>query len=158
MAGLDLTITASVPADIDNSGVGAQLFRELAVALQDQLAQITTTGVFADRPAAGVAGRRYTTTDLSPNVVYVDTGSTWLRDSISALGVSASDVAASLKPSGTAVAADEALRAIGTTAGTAADGAVVAGYGTRLTAAEAAVVSDAARNSDNETLIWTGGL
>jgi hypothetical protein len=123
MTGLDLSpLSASAPANTDNAGQGDDYFRALFTQLQAQLAPITAAGPFASRPAAGVVGRRYTATDTTPPVVYVDIGSTWLRDSISALGLTYAEVSAALKPSGSAAATDEALRALGTAAGTAAAG------------------------------------
>lgn len=56
---------ADIPADLD----------QLTDQLDDLLAPYDA-GVFASRPDAAVAGRRYFATDLS--VEFVDTGSTWL--------------------------------------------------------------------------------
>lgn len=137
--GLDLgTMSATVPQDIDDAGLGAAYFRTLYTKMQAQLAPISS-GLFSARPAAGNAGRIYVATDS--DVVYVDSGTTWKRAvtgtgainsdiadaaittiKLAAAAVTAAKIDDSLKPSGTAAAGDEALRAIGTGSGQVAAG------------------------------------
>lgn len=97
-------------------------------------------GTLAARPAFGLQGRIYCASDQTPKQFFWDNGTGW--DPIGALtagsirgsttgdvqqeilqgSVRRIDLSAQLKPSGTAVAADEALRALGATASTAAAG------------------------------------
>src|SRR5262245_10002923 len=147
-----LSSPADVPADI------LALVNSL-----DSRVVIYSQGTLAARPPSsagtpGLAGRMYLQTDVSPQHLWVDTGTGWvdvgpasaftipdgsistikLADSavtdvkLAALAVTTakladgavdgSKVAASLKPSGGAVNSVEALRALGTTPGTAAAG------------------------------------
>lgn len=131
--------TADIPRDI----------AALVAALEVDL--VYGQGTLTARPTStpgtpGLEGRLYVATDLTPHVAYYDYGTGWdALNGIAAGGVRGSDAAdvqreilqgsirrvdlhAHLKPSGTAAAGDEALRALGTTAGTAA-----AGNDTRLT-------------------------
>jgi hypothetical protein len=68
-----LALTYPVPADANN--VPADLKR-IADAL-DLVVITYAQGTLSTRPAAGTAGRLYTATDSTPNVIYYDTGSVW---------------------------------------------------------------------------------
>lgn len=103
----------------------------LATDIDNQFIQSTA----AARPAAGVVGRQHRATDTG--AVSLDIGSAWVditnpdnttveRASgvmqVKDGGITAAKIANALKPSGGAAAGTEALRALGTTASTAAAG------------------------------------
>lgn len=109
----------------------------------DTIAAMYVQGTIASRPAAGTAGRFFISTDENPKVVYYDTGSAWISvgsvpdgsitqakiadgaittSKYADASITAVKLAAALKPSGGAAAGTEALRALGSTAGTAAAG------------------------------------
>lgn len=133
------------------------------VAFANSNAALYDSGTIGSRPAAGKAGRFYRSTNETPNVIYLDTGSDWLN--VSAMGddsvltamladgavtapklatdavytaaiqalavtgaklaagaVTAAKVADALKPSAGAGGSTEALRALGSAAGTACAG------------------------------------
>lgn len=120
--------TADVPRDF------------LAVIAALEIDVVYGQGTLAARPAFGLQGRMYCASDQTPKQFFWDNGTGW--DPIGALvagsirgsttgdvqqeilqgSVRRVDLSTQLKPSGTAVAADEALRALGTTANTAAAG------------------------------------
>lgn len=120
--------TADVPRDF------------LAVVNALEIDVVYGQGTLAARPAFGLQGRLYCASDQTPKLFFWDNGTGW--DPVGALtagtirgsttgdvqqeilqgSVRRIDLSSQLKPSGTAVAADEALRALGATASTAAAG------------------------------------
>lgn len=122
------TDTADVPRDF------------LAVINALEIDVVYGQGTLVARPAAGLQGRIYCASDQTPKQFYWDDGATWnamgtvtagairgsttgdVQQEILQGSIRRVDLSAQLKPSGSAVAADEALRALGATASTAAAG------------------------------------
>jgi hypothetical protein len=112
--------TRADPADV------ALYVKNLVDALE--LDVMFSQGLLADRPIStvgvpGVSGRIYVATDQTPHQMFWDYGTGW--DSMGTPGagtITYAMLAAALKPSGTAIPGDESLRALGTTANTAAAG------------------------------------